>query len=208
MANPHEDAELELLDLAQLEEAPPQLVGYLVSDKALNVSTVIRMLRQAWQKIGWTHLEPIQAYHTFSITVENAEVAQILRERSPWSVMGCSFDIHTWPQEAGLKDLPLHMTAFWVQVHNLPRHHLSLQNATTIGSAMGTLVEVEDPNSPEGYRGFLRNRVQIDSRRPLRTNLRFNRGNQGLKHNFGLNACLIFAITVDVWGILSGSAPK
>ncbi|KAL6194972.1 hypothetical protein ACLB2K_036047 [Fragaria x ananassa] len=66
MANPHEDAELELLDLAQLEEAPPQLVGYLVSDKALNVATVIRMLRQAWQEIGWTHLETIQAYHTLN----------------------------------------------------------------------------------------------------------------------------------------------
>ncbi|KAL6191210.1 hypothetical protein ACLB2K_037601 [Fragaria x ananassa] len=114
MANPHEDAELELLDLAQLEEAPPQLVRYLVSNKALNVATVIRMLRQAWQEIGWTHLEPIQAYHTFSITAENAKVAQILRERSPWSFMGCSFGIHTWPQEAQLKDLPLHMIAFWV----------------------------------------------------------------------------------------------
>ncbi|KAL6189012.1 hypothetical protein ACLB2K_040402 [Fragaria x ananassa] len=145
MPNPNEDAELELLDLAQLEDAPSQLVGYLVSDKALNVATVIRMLCQAWQEIGWTYLEPIHAYHIYSITVEDAEAVQILRVCSPWSVMGCSFGIHTWPQEAQLNDLPLHMIAFWVQVHNLPRHHLSLQNATTIGSAMGTLVEAEDP---------------------------------------------------------------
>ncbi|KAL6191251.1 hypothetical protein ACLB2K_037642 [Fragaria x ananassa] len=49
---------------------------------------------------------------------------------------------------------------------------------------MGTLVEAENPNSPEGRGRFLRIRVQIDSRHPLQRNLRFNRGNPMLKAQF------------------------
>nr|XP_011457366.1 PREDICTED: uncharacterized protein LOC105349413 [Fragaria vesca subsp. vesca] len=192
MANHQQEAGLELFDLAQMEEFPHQLIGCLVSDKSLNVATVIRMLRSAWQEIGWTHLEPIHDYHVYSITVESEEAGQTLKERSPWSVMGYSFGIHNWPLENRIQDLPLHMMSFWVQVHNLPRQNMTAHNAITIGAALGTIEEVEDPHSPEGRRGFLRIRTQIDTRNPLKATFKFQRGNPPKMANFRYERLLDF----------------
>lgn len=155
MAN-REDLTINLLDGDDDEKYPHQLVGFVISDKFLNLSAVIRILTQTWQEIGWVHLEPIHDNRTYSITVDDVAAGQRFMAWGSWSVKGYSFSIHNWPWESRLEDLPLHLLSIWIQVHGLPLCQMTLENAKVIGAHVGLVLTAEDPHSPDGWRGFLR----------------------------------------------------
>lgn len=179
---PNEQGDL-IISLEALEEGdeelPHQILGMIISDRPLNVPAVIRILTQAWAEIRWVHLEPLQDKKIFSSTVEDAAVGQRLMARSPWSIMGCSFSIHIWPSESRLQDVPLHLLSFWIQIHGLALGQMTLTNAKMIGEQIGSILAIKDPHSTDGWRGFLRIRIQFNTRNPLIPGFWFQR----MEHN-------------------------
>ncbi|XP_024195637.1 uncharacterized protein At4g02000-like [Rosa chinensis] len=77
--------------------------------------------------------------------------------------MGHTICTYLWPLDARLEDVPVHLLAIWVQAHGLPRGQMTLANAHTLGAVAGTVLNVENPNSVNGWRGFLRIRVNINT---------------------------------------------
>ncbi|KAM1146025.1 hypothetical protein ACFX2I_037920 [Malus domestica] len=53
-------------------------------------------------------------------------------------------------------------------LHGVPLGQYSVENAKSIGEAYGEVLQVENPfNCPDGVRGFLRIRLQLDARKPI-----------------------------------------
>lgn len=58
---------------------------------------------------------------------------------------------------------------FHVQIHRLTLDHMTVENATTIGNAIGMLVEVDvDPQFGIACKKFIRMKVEIDINKPLK----------------------------------------
>ncbi|CAL9024299.1 unnamed protein product [Prunus brigantina] len=66
-----------------------------------------------------------------------------------------------------IEEVNRHSITYWVQVSKIPLENMNEINARRIGASLGRVVEVDDPNQTEGYRGFLRLKVELNARKPL-----------------------------------------
>lgn len=112
-------------------------------------------------------MELLSGSSVFSFTAPSAAATLNLLEKGPWFFMGNSFTVHPWPLNSRLADLPLHLITFWVQVHGLQRGHTTRKNARWIGDQIGQVVDIDADGVPTGNKGFLRIRIQMNSRSPL-----------------------------------------
>ncbi|PRQ22392.1 putative transcription factor interactor and regulator CCHC(Zn) family [Rosa chinensis] len=95
------------------------------------------------------------------------ETGQQILNRGPWSVMGHTICINIWPLDDRLEDVPVHQLAIWIQAHGLPRGQMTHANAHLLGAVAGTVLSVENSNTVNGWRGFVRVRVNINTQHPL-----------------------------------------
>ena len=60
--------------------------------------------------------------------------------KNVWNVNGFLMTIQTWSPSTTLGELSLLAVPFWIQVHGLPLHNMSIKNAIAIGKGLGHLV--------------------------------------------------------------------
>lgn len=90
--------------------------------------------------------------------------------KGPWYVMNHVVNLQYWIPEASVYELDYARVAFWVQIHGLPLGAMAPRNAAKLMSALGEVLEVEDPMM-EGnlLRSFMRVRVYFNVNNPLPT---------------------------------------
>lgn len=64
--------------------------------------------------------------------------------------------------------MPLVLTLFWVQIHNVPIGLFSENLVVNLENFLGYFMEYNVPNIGKENRNFMQIRVQIDIRRPLK----------------------------------------
>jgi hypothetical protein len=97
---------------------------------------------------------------------EKEHISRILNK--VWNVNGFLLAIQTWYPSATLRDLPLQVVSFWIQVHGLPLQNMTIKNSIAIVKGLGQLVKVDDNNGAVAtFRSYLRLLVSIDVSKPL-----------------------------------------
>jgi hypothetical protein len=97
---------------------------------------------------------------------EKEHISKILSQ--VWNVNGCLLALQTWSPKATLGELSLNIVPFWIQVHGLPLHNMSLKNSIAIGKGLGNFVKTDSANGVDCiFRSFLRLLVDIDVSKPL-----------------------------------------
>lgn len=69
-----------------------------------------------------------------------------------------------------IENIPLFHVEFWIQVHNLPAGMMLEKVGTTLANFAGSFVEYDKNNNTSFWRRYMRLRVRIDVRKPLRKN--------------------------------------
>lgn len=64
--------------------------------------------------------------------------------------------------------VPLVLTPFWVQIHDVPIGLFSENLAINLGNFLGNFMEYDVSNIGKEYKNFMRIRAQVDIRRPLK----------------------------------------
>jgi hypothetical protein len=106
--------------------------------------------------------------------IENEHISKILSR--VWNVNGYLLAIQTWAPNATLGELSLNTVPFWIQVHRLPLHNMSLKNSIAIGKCRGNLVKIDTTNGVDStFRSYLRLLVEIDVSKPLHPRFLFTR---------------------------------
>jgi hypothetical protein len=101
-------------------------------------------------------------------TFDNLEDLKRVLENSPWNIKGSPLFLKEWSLSDSIKDIDFSTRAYWVQVHDLPLEMITPENAFSIGSSLGELLEVENAdNQKPSRKSFLRLRVLIKVLRPL-----------------------------------------
>jgi hypothetical protein len=71
--------------------------------------------------------------------------------------------------------VPLYTVPFWVQVHNIPVGSMSEKNGKQIAASLGEFLEYDEKNNSNFWRKYMRIRVMLDVRKPLRQTRRLKK---------------------------------
>lgn len=150
------------------------LVGRFLTDKVINFPAVKNTMAALWRPgkgVCIKDLSPTLFLFQFFHEVDLKRVI----DSGPWT-----FDQHILIlKRLGENEQPhrvhLFHTLFWVQVYNLPIGFLSEKVLTNIGNYIGEF-QASDPNNFMGvWRNYMRLRVSIDVRKPLKRRLRLKK---------------------------------
>ncbi|CAH9071667.1 unnamed protein product [Cuscuta europaea] len=74
--------------------------------------------------------------------------------------------------------VPLTMTEFWVQIHNVSYDFMTLEAAQRIGNYLGKFVKIDDNQLEGRCNAYLRNRITLDIGRPLKKGTKLRKGSR------------------------------
>jgi hypothetical protein len=84
--------------------------------------------------------------------------------------------LNVLPDDAEPQDIPLIKVPFWVQIHNLPSGYMSQKVGTTLGNYIGEFLEYDEKNDSLPWQKFMRIRVLVDVRLPLKRYKKIKKG--------------------------------
>lgn len=143
------------------------MVTFIFADKPPNRGASVGLLKKAWANTRQVRVST-KSDTAFAITVTDQATADKILEGGPWNVAGFCCSAQLWPKDLAFEEIPSHFVVYWVQLHGVPLGQYSVENAKTIGEAYGKVLQVDDPfQCPEGVRGFLRIRLQLDARKAI-----------------------------------------
>ncbi|KAM1080241.1 hypothetical protein ACFX14_014940 [Malus domestica] len=176
MANPEvEELVVHLeksMDLTTMERGV-KLVGAALTSKSLNKWGVRNILRSSWKDMGEVEVKWVQD-NTFIIIVQDESTAVNILRQSPWAVMKQNFSVKRWPPDLALEEIQMTLVPFWVQLRGVPLSLSTETNVRRLAKEIGDLVELDDPAKT---RGFLRVRVEVNTKNPLARGCWIPRGN-------------------------------
>ncbi|KAM2063368.1 hypothetical protein ACFX16_026916 [Malus domestica] len=143
------------------------MVAFIFADKPPNRGVSVGLLKKAWSHLGEVRVST-KSETAFAITAPDQLTASKILEGGPWNVAGFCCTAQLWPKDLAFEEIPPHRVVYWVQLHEVPLGQYSVENAKSIGETYGEVLQVEDHfHYPDGVRGFLRIRLQLDARKPI-----------------------------------------
>ncbi|KAL6193639.1 hypothetical protein ACLB2K_034723 [Fragaria x ananassa] len=148
-------------------ESGINLLGILVADEEPGMGGIKATLMSMWKTIGQVRIIRIKK-NAYSLSVGSEKLARRLIDDGPWNVKGLCFSVRLWPNHHSFEEIETCRATYWIQAHGIPPELMTKNNGRKLGEMLGSVLEVEDPKEV-GNRGYLRLRIDIDTRRPLAT---------------------------------------
>ena len=144
------------------------LLGALIMDVMPNVGGIKGSLYASWKHLGRFKITYLHK-NVFTIKAPKDKANAILHG-GPWHVDNQRFIVVKWLQNLTLRDVHPTKAWYWVRIYGLSKEKMNVQNAITIGSAIGEVLETEDLSPVDAsLRGYIRVKVLLDSRDSLPT---------------------------------------
>ncbi|WJX65751.1 hypothetical protein P8452_50377 [Trifolium repens] len=160
-----EDDEEEVLDLRWC------ILGRFLCDKTIHVNSMMVRMADLWRPVkGVTIKEAKTGLFLFRFN-HPLDMEEVLRN-GPWT-----FDNHLLVMErvhigVQIENIPLFHADFWVQVHHLPTGLMKEAVGTQLANYIGSFVEYDKNNNSSLWRPYMRLRVKVDVRLPLKKDTR------------------------------------
>ena len=132
-----------------------RLASKFLTKQVLNVDVVARTFKPLWKPIGELKIRDVGDNIPLFEFEDILDLEQVL-EFEPWS-----YDKHlvVFQKAIDAESAPLldySFTTFWMQIHNIPPDLVTQETDESIGSTLGTVVQVANPED-DGMGGeFLR----------------------------------------------------
>lgn len=89
-------------------------------------------------------------------------------KQGPWSFDKHILILSVIPEGMLPQEVPLFDVPYWIQVHNVPVGFMSKSVGKHIGNSVGAFLEYDAKNYADFWRDFMRIRVLVDVKKPLR----------------------------------------
>jgi 14-3-3 protein epsilon len=158
-----DDDEEEVMDLRWC------VVGRFLCDKSIHVNSMMVRMADLWRPVKGVQIkEAKQGLFLFRFN-HPLDMEEVLRN-GPWT-----FDNHLLIMErvqigVQIENIPLYHADFWVQVHDLPTGLMKETVGTQLANYIGSFVEYDKNNKSSFWRQYMRLRVKVDVRLPLKKN--------------------------------------
>jgi 14-3-3 protein epsilon len=119
----------------------------------------------------------------------------------PWAFNNQMLIIERVQLGVQIENIPLNHIDFWVQVHNLPTGLMAERVGKTLANYIGSFVEYDKNNKGSFWREYMRIRVRVDIRQPLKKDTRVkNQGGNWCTVNFKYEKLGVFCFVCGLIG--------
>ncbi|GAU35438.1 hypothetical protein TSUD_375280 [Trifolium subterraneum] len=157
------------------------LVGLFVHDRPIQFNSMKACLADVWRPVkGMTVKEATQGLYLFKI-FHPLDVEEVLKGR-PWTFDNFTLIIDRLKIGVALQDIPLFHVNFWVQIHDVPIDMMLETVGKGLANYIGEFVEYNKNNNTSFWRKYMRVKVRVDVRSPLRIEkkIKLNGGQGGV----------------------------
>ncbi|XP_045788287.1 uncharacterized protein LOC123883507 [Trifolium pratense] len=176
------------------------LVGRFLTDRTIHVNSMKTTMADFWRPVHGVKIKEAKKglfLFQFSHELDMEEVLQ----GGPWN-----FDNHMLIMErvqigVQIENIPLYHVDFWVQVHNLPVGLMVEKVGQKLANYIGLFVEYDKNNNSSFWRQYMRLRVRVDVRQPLKKDTRVkNKGGEWCNVNFKYEKLGVFCFVCGILG--------
>lgn len=154
------------------------LIGRFLTNRTINFGSMRQVLASVWHPVKGVDIKegPTEAKTSLYIFqfFHELDLKRVI-ENGPWT-----FDNHLLlcrrkRQGEQITKAEIHETSFWVQIHDLPIGFMSMKVCQDIGNFIGIFLDSDPHNFDGGWRSFMRIRVSLDTRKPLKRRMKLKR---------------------------------
>ncbi|XP_058746447.1 uncharacterized protein LOC131619359 [Vicia villosa] len=160
------------------------LVGRFLCDKPIHVMSMKKRVADMWRPVkGVIIKQALEGLFLFQFS-HKLDMEAALKGGS-WTFGSHLLIIDRVQIGIQLEHIPIFHVEFWVQIHNLPAGFMLEKVGKTMANYIGTFVEYDKNNNSSFWRQYMRLRVKVDVRQPLKKNTRVkNKGGDWCTVNF------------------------
>ncbi|XP_058783931.1 uncharacterized protein At4g02000-like [Vicia villosa] len=176
------------------------LVGRFLCDKPIHVMSMKKRVADMWRPVkGVTIKKALDGLFLFQFS-HRLDMEAALKG-GPWSFGSHLLIIERVQIGVQLENIPLFHVEFWVQIHNLPAGLMLERVGKTIANYIDTFVEYDKNNNSSLWRQYMRLRVKVDVRQPLKKNTRVkNKGGEWYTVIFKYENLSLFCFVCGILG--------
>lgn len=161
-------------ELAAKIDLQHAMVGRFLTDKHIKFDYMQQVLASVWRPVMGMRIKEIRPNLYIFQFFHEKDISRVL-DRGPWG-----FENYTLVcKRLGANDIPKKTVLFfldiWVQIFDLPCGYISERIAGLIGNHLGTFISNDPNNFVGGWRNYLRIRVSIDVRLPLKRRMKLKK---------------------------------
>jgi hypothetical protein len=143
------------------------LVGRFLSNRPFHVNSMKATMADVWRPVKGVKIKDAgNGLFLFQFSHE-LDMEGVL-QGGPWSFDNRMLVVGRVQLGVQIENIPLHHVDFWVQVHNLPAGFMAEKVGRALANYIGSFVEYDKNNNSSFWRKYMRIRVRVDVRQPLK----------------------------------------
>jgi hypothetical protein len=143
------------------------LVGRFLCDRPIHFKSMKVRMADLWRPVkGVTIKEANTGLFLFSFA-HPLDMEAVLNG-GPWTFDNNMLIMDRVRLGMQIESIPLFHVDFWVQIHNLPAGFMKETVGVKLGNYIGTFMEYDKNNNSSFWRQYMRVRVKVDVRQPLK----------------------------------------
>ncbi|KAK7830830.1 uncharacterized protein CFP56_027894 [Quercus suber] len=136
------------------------------TQRSINLDALRKNLRMLWKPNKGVQISELEE-EVFLVEFGDVKDKKKVLDMCPWSYEKQLVIIQEFEGELTPKEIDLKWVPFWVQIYNLPLKSRTRETGWAIGSSLGSVLEVDVPDSGVQWGRCLRVSVRIDVTRRL-----------------------------------------
>ncbi|GAU47810.1 hypothetical protein TSUD_404150 [Trifolium subterraneum] len=143
------------------------LVGRFIHDRPIKFNSIKTRMADVWRPVkSMVVKEATQGLYLFKF-FHPIYVEEVMNG-GPWLFDNYMLVIDRMKVGVALHDIPLYHVIFWVQIHNVPVGMMLEKVGKGLANYIGEFVEYDKNNSTSFWWQYMRVKVRVDVRRPLK----------------------------------------
>ncbi|TXG47751.1 hypothetical protein EZV62_027045 [Acer yangbiense] len=143
------------------------LMGKLLSNKVVNKEAFIRVISRIWQVSRGVEVESVSG-NIFSFHFHCEEDRQRVIAGGPWNFDDELLVLEKPVGKGVIETLSFNLAKFWIQIHQISIICMTRKIGWFLGGLIGEVLDVDGGNTREARGKFMRVRVRIDIKKPLK----------------------------------------
>lgn len=143
------------------------LVGRFLKDRGLRMKAMTERMAEVWRLARGVEIKEIKGGLLMFQFYHKMDMMRVY-EGGPWSFDNYMLCLGQVQPGDIMEEIPLFHLPMWVQIHDLPVGFMSSVVGTALGNFIGEFMEYDKNNNTGIWRSYMRIRVRVDTRVPLK----------------------------------------
>ncbi|XP_074344237.1 uncharacterized protein LOC141683421 [Apium graveolens] len=143
------------------------LVGRFLTEKSINVRVMKTKLADIWRPAMGITIKDLKP-GLFLFQFYHIDDLKWVVNGGPWSFDSALLVLNVIKPGEDPTKVALFEVDFWIQIHDLPVGYMSEAVGKQLGNFFGSFIQYDSNNNSSIWRDFLRLRVRVDVRKPLK----------------------------------------